>query len=159
MLVSCHSRSNKSISLPPGRRPALGGLQADLVAGAARAPRRCSPPVDLGEDEKRCVIAADIPEIDPSPIGVRMDKSVLGIRAAQEISARAGAAARGKSPQPFGKSTRVERARGSFQRQFSLRQRADAEGITAIGAHRVREISLPKKALAAPRRITINSGH
>jgi HSP20 family protein len=58
-----------------------------------------------------------------------------------------------------GKFTRVERARGAFHRRFALPDSADAEGITANGKLGVLEIVIPKKALATPRRITINTGH
>ncbi len=107
------------------------------------------PRVDIREDEQRFVILADIPGVDPAQIEVNMDKGVLTIKGERDA---------GLGGQD-GKFTRVERARGAFHRRFALPDSADAEGITAHGKLGVLEIVIPKKALEAPRRITINSGH
>lgn len=107
------------------------------------------PRVDIHEDDKQFVILADIPGIDPAQIEVSMEKGVLSIkgdRVAETI-------------EPQGKFTRVERARGSFHRQFALPDSADAQAIVANGKLGVLEIVIPKKALATPRRITINANH
>jgi len=85
---------------------------------------------------------------------VSMDKGVLSINGARE-SGSGGTASDGQAA----RFTRVERVQGKFQRRFSLPESADAEGITATGSHGVLEITIPKKALPTPRRITINSGH
>ena len=49
----------------------------------------------------------------------------------------------------------IERSYGAFYRRFALPDTADAEGISAQGKNGVLEISIPKKAEAAPRRIEI----
>jgi HSP20 family protein len=105
-----------------------------------------APRVDIREEDQRFVILADIPGVDPAQIEVSMDKSVLTIKGERVAAA-----------EQDGKFTRVERARGVFHRRFSLPESADAEGITATGKLGVLEISIPKKALATPRRITINA--
>jgi HSP20 family protein len=78
-----------------------------------------------------------------------MDKGVLSIKGERSAG----------DAEPQGKFTRVERSRGSFQRQFALPDSADAEAIVANGKLGVLEIVIPKKALATPRRITINASH
>ncbi|MHB1056599.1 MAG: Hsp20/alpha crystallin family protein [Rhodanobacter sp.] len=108
-----------------------------------------APRVDIREDERRFVILADIPGVDPAQIEVSMDKGILAIK-----GERAAVTA-----EPNGKFTRVERARGTFHRRFALPDSADAEGITATGKFGVLEIVIPKKAQATPRRITINASH
>lgn len=108
-----------------------------------------APRVDIREDEQRFVILADIPGVDPAQIEVSMDKGILTIKGERDA---------GNSAQE-GKFTRIERARGAFHRRFALPDSADAEGITANGKFGVLEIVIPKKALATPRRITINTGH
>lgn len=107
------------------------------------------PRVDIREDEQQFVILADIPGVDPSQIEVSMDKGVLSIKGE-----------RGVEPGTLsGNVTRLERASGTFHRQFSLPDSADAEGIVANGKFGVLEIVIPKKAQATPRRITINTSH
>ena len=104
-----------------------------------------SPRVDVREEENRYVILADVPGIDPKEIEISMDKGVLtikGERKAENVSENA-------------KVTRVERSSGGFKRSFTLPDSVDAEAITAAGKHGVLEISIPKKAQAAPRKIEI----
>ena len=105
------------------------------------------PRVDIKEEPKRFVIAADIPGVDPKDIEIHMDKGVLTLKGERSAETRS----------EDGKFTRVERVHGSFHRRFALPDTADAEQISASGKHGVLEIVIPKKADAAPRRIAINS--
>lgn len=104
-----------------------------------------APPVDIVEEEKRFVILADIPGVDPAKIEVSMDKGILTIKG--ERSADSDAT----------RFTRQERAHGTFHRRFSLPDSADAEGITANGKFGVLAVSIPKRAETTPRRININT--
>ena len=104
-----------------------------------------TPRVDIKEEEKRFVILADIPGVDPKNIEISMDKGILSIKG--ERSA--------ESHSESGKLTRVERTHGVFYRRFALPDSADAEGITAEGKHGVLEIAIPKKPETTPRRIEI----
>ncbi|MDQ6647524.1 MAG: Hsp20/alpha crystallin family protein [Pseudomonadota bacterium] len=135
---------------PADVRQALDQLfqQNELPASTAND-TRWSPRVDIREDEQRFVIEADIPGVDPAQIEVSMDKGVLSIKGERGV---------GESSSQ-GKFSRLERARGSFHRHFSLPDSADAEGIVANGKLGVLEIVIPKKAQATPRRITINASH
>lgn len=108
-----------------------------------------APRVDIREDDKRFVILADIPGVDPAQIEVSMDKGILAIKGEREPGNFEGE----------GKFTRVERSRGVFHRRFALPDSADADGIEANGKQGVLEIVIPKKAQATPRRITINTSH
>jgi HSP20 family protein len=51
---------------------------------------------------------------------------------------------------------RVERARGSFYRRFSLPDTADEARIEAHGKDGVLQIVIPKREVAKPRKIQIN---
>jgi len=108
-----------------------------------------APQVDIKEEEKRFVIFADVPGVDPASIEVSMDKGILTIKGERAV----------EGGEPQGRFTRQERQHGIFHRRFSLPDSADAEGITASGKHGVLEISIPKKAEASPRRITIDTSH
>jgi HSP20 family protein len=105
-----------------------------------------TPRVDVREEAERFVILADLPGVDPATIEVQMDKNVLSLKGERTAEALADDA----------KATRVERAHGRFDRRFVLPDSADADGISASGKHGVLEITIPKKAQSAPRRIAIN---
>jgi len=104
-----------------------------------------SPRVDVREEEARYVIFADVPGIEPKDIEISMDKGVLSIKGERKSETQA----------ENSKVTRVERTHGSFKRSFTLPDSVDADAITAAGKHGVLEISIPKKAQAAPRKIEI----
>jgi HSP20 family protein len=104
-----------------------------------------APRVDIKEEDKRFVIQADIPGVDPNNIEINMDKGVLSIKGERKAEAQ----------DDNGKVTRVERLHGVFHRRFALPDSADAEGITATGKHGVLEIAIPKKPETTPRRISV----
>ena len=104
-----------------------------------------TPRVDIKEEEKRFVILADIPGVDPKDIDVSMDKGILSIKGERSAEAKT----------ENGKLTRIERSHGMFYRRFALPDSADAENISATGKHGVLEIVIPKKPETTPRRIEI----
>jgi Molecular chaperone (small heat shock protein) len=105
-----------------------------------------TPRVDIKEEDKRFVILADIPGVDPKDIDISMDKGILAIRGERKS----------ESKEQNGKVTRVERSYGAFYRRFALPDSADADGISATGKLGVLEISIPKKPETTPRRISIS---
>ena len=112
---------------------------------ACAAAAQWAPRVDIREEDKRFVILADIPGVDPKDIEVSMDKGVLSIRGDRKS----------ETHEEGNAFKRVERSHGAFRRSFALPDSADAEGIAASGKHGVLEISIPKKAELAPRKIAI----
>ncbi len=106
-----------------------------------------APRVDIREEDKRFVILADIPGVDPQEIEISMDKGILSLKGERKA----------EQVEQNGKLTRVERSYGSFYRRFALPDSADAESISASGKNGVLEISIPKKPETTPRRITINA--
>ena len=113
----------------------------------AEAPAQAwTPRVDVREEAAQFVILADLPGIDPADIEIQMEKNVLALKGERKAEVSGEDA----------KATRVERQHGRFDRRFVLPEGADADGIRAAGKHGVLEITIPKKAQAAPRRITIN---
>ena len=104
-----------------------------------------TPRVDVKEEDKRFLILADIPGVDPKDIDVSMDKGILTIRGERKS----------ENKEQNGKLTRVERSYGAFYRRFALPDSADADGISANGRHGVLEISIPKKPETTPRRISV----
>lgn len=104
-----------------------------------------TPRVDIKEEDKRFVILADVPGVDPADIEVQMDKGILSIKGER------------KKDEGEGKLSRIERQHGVFYRRFALPDSADAEGITASGKNGVLEVSIPKRPETSPRRIAINT--
>ena len=110
-------------------------------------PSQWHPRVEIKEEPKRFVIAADIPGVDPKDIEVHMEKGVLTIRGERSAEQKTEEA----------NFTRIERTHGVFHRRFALPDTADAEKISASGAHGVLEIVIPKKPETTARRIAVNS--
>ncbi len=107
------------------------------------------PRVDIKEEAKRFVIAADIPGVDPKDIEIHMEKGVLTIKGERNAETKTEEV----------NFTRVERTHGCFHRRFALPDTADAEKISATGAHGVLEIVIPKKPETTARRISINNSN
>jgi HSP20 family protein len=105
-----------------------------------------TPRVDIKEEDARFAIFADIPGVDPKDIEITMEKGILSIKGERKLEAT----------EQNGKLTRAERSHGSFYRRFALPDSANAEGIQATGKNGVLEISIPKRAETAPRRINVN---
>jgi HSP20 family protein len=105
------------------------------------------PHVDVREEAERFVVAADLPGVDGKDIEITADKGVLTIRG--ERRSEKNSASDGYE--------RIERARGTFLRRFSLPESADAEAIKATHANGVLEISIPKRAQEQPRKITVQA--
>ena len=115
------------------------GDQSDVVTS------EWAPRVDIREEDKRFVIEADIPGVDPKAIEINMDKGVLSIRGERKTEHKV----------EEGKYTRVERAHGVFHRRFALPDSANPDGIRATGKHGALEIEIPKRPETTPRKIEI----
>jgi HSP20 family protein len=114
--------------------------------GSSAATSQWTPRVDIKEEDKRFVILADIPGVDPNAIEISMDKGILSIKGERKTDVSVEAS----------KLTRGERSYGAFYRSFALPDSADADGVSAAGKLGVLEISIPKKPETTPRRISIN---
>ena len=105
------------------------------------------PRVDIKEEDKRFVIMADIPGVDPKDIEVTMENGMLSIkgeRTSENTDEGAG-------------YKRIERTRGSFYRRFSMPDTADADKISAHGRHGVLEIVIPKHERVQARKISVKA--
>ncbi len=124
---------------------AIGEFPA-RVRDASAVPSAWAPAVDIREEADRFVIAADVPGVDPESIEVTTEKNVLTIKGERTVE---------KRDEDEGRFRRVERLHGTFHRRFTLPESADAERISAQGKHGVLEVTIPKKAQVAPRRIEV----
>ncbi len=126
------NRLFESRGLAPGREQE--GTVADWV-----------PAVDIREEADRFVILADVPGVDPKDIEITMDNGVLTIKGERETA----------SEEEREGYRRIERARGTFMRRFTLPDTADAEHISARSRNGVLEIVIPKHERVQPRKITV----
>lgn len=123
----------------------LGGSGLDNGDRSRVVTGQWVPAVDIREDTDHYVIQADIPGVDPKDIEVTMENGVLSIRGERKFEDR----------QEGEGYSRVERARGTFYRRFSMPDSADADKISAQGKNGVLEINIPKKETVQPRRIQV----
>jgi HSP20 family protein len=103
------------------------------------------PAVDIKEETQQFVIEADIPGVEPKDIEISMENGVLTLKGDRQSITQ-------NDSQNY---KRVERTYGSFYRRFSLPDTADPEKVTASGKNGVLQITLPKRELAQPRKITV----
>jgi len=134
-------RLNRELNRAGWLEPAEAEDSSDVVVSHWR------PAVDIKEEPERFVILADLPGVDPKDIDITMENGVLtlkGERSTEKTEEREG-------------YKRVERARGTFYRRFSLPDTADADRIEARSKDGVLEIVLPKHAKVQPKRISVSS--
>ena len=107
-----------------------------------------APSVDIYETEHELVIKADIPEVDPKDLDIRVENNILTIRGERKFEKKV-------SEENY---LRVERAYGSFARSFTLANTVNSEAIKADYQNGVLTLSIPKKEEAKPKQIKVNVG-
>ena len=136
----------------PGRYDPFGELMQEVLKGtfarsvsSAGAEPVLRVRVDVYERNGDYVVLADLPGVKKEDIQVQ----VVG----EEVSISAEA-----RKEPTGEGERAvhsERTSGKFARSFRLPEEIDNERVAAKFAHGVLELTLPKRAPAASRKITI----
>lgn len=105
-----------------------------------------APAVDIKEEDKRFLVKADIPGVEPEDIEVHMENGILtisGKREAEHEEEKEG-------------YKRIERSYGSFLRRFTLPETADPDNIKAKSKNGSLEVVVAKReAPALSRRITV----
>jgi len=113
------------------------------------ANRPWSPAVDIYETENELVLKADLPDVEPQDVNVRVENLTLTISGERK----------------FDKSTnekgfhRIERSYGNFTRSFAVPNTFDTENIGASFKNGVLTVKLPKKEAAKPRQIKIETAN
>ena len=107
-----------------------------------------APAVDIYETEHELVVKADLPEVDPKELDIRVENNLLTIRGERKFEKRLNEE----------NYLRVERAYGSFSRSFSLANTVNAEAINAGYQNGVLTLSLPKREEAKPKQIKVTVG-
>src|SRR5271165_1893235 len=110
-----------------------------------RATRPWSPAVDIYETENELVLKADVPEVDPKDIDVRVENQTLTISGERKFDQTT-------TEKGF---HRIERSYGNFVRSFAVPNTFDTEHINAGFKNGVLTVALPKKEAAKPRQVKI----
>lgn len=107
-----------------------------------------APAVDIYEAEHELVVKADLPDIKPEELDVRVENNILTIRGERKFEKKVDEE----------NYLRVERAYGSFARSFSLANTVNTEAIKADYKDGVLTLSIPKREGAKPKQIKVNVG-
>ena len=105
-----------------------------------------APAVDIYETEHELVVKADIPEIKPEELDIRVENNILTIRGERKFEKKV-------SEDNY---LRVERTYGSFARSFSLANTVNSEAIKADYKNGVLTLNIPKREEAKPKQIKVN---
>ena len=106
------------------------------------------PAVDILENEHELVVKADLPDIKPEELDIRVENNILTIRGERKFEK--------KSEEK--NYLRVERSYGSFARSFSLANTVNTEAIKADYKDGVLALSIPKREEAKPKQIKVSVG-
>jgi len=104
-----------------------------------------APAVDIFETEQSLVVKADLPDIQPEDLDIRVDNNILTIRGERKFEKKVDG----------NNYLRVERAYGSFSRSFSLANTVNTEAIQADYKNGVLTLNIPKREEAKPKQIKV----
>ncbi|HXX13605.1 MAG TPA: Hsp20/alpha crystallin family protein [Candidatus Eremiobacteraceae bacterium] len=104
-----------------------------------------APAVDIYETEHNLVVKADLPDIKPEELDIRVENNILTIRGERKFEKKVD----------DNNYLRVERAYGSFSRSFSLANSVNTEAIQADYQNGVLTLNMPKREEAKPKQIKV----
>ena len=108
-----------------------------------------APAVDIFETEHELIVKADLPDVKPEDLDIRVENNVLTIRGERKFEKKV----------TEDKYLRVERSYGSFSRSFSLANTVNTEAIKADYKDGVLTLSIPKREEAKPKQIKVQVGN
>jgi len=105
-----------------------------------------APAVDIYETELELVVKADLPEVDPKDLEIRVENNILTIRGERKFEKKVNE----------DNYLRVERAYGSFARSFTLANTVNSDAIKADYQNGALTLTIPKREEAKPKQIKVN---
>ena len=105
-----------------------------------------APAVDIFETEHQLVVKADLPDVNPQDLDIRVENNILTIRGERKFENEVNEE----------NYLRVERSYGSFSRSFSLANSVKSDAIKADYQNGVLTLSIPKRVEAKPKQIKVN---
>src|SRR3982074_727813 len=94
-----------------------------------------APAVDIYETENELVVKADLPEVHPQDLDIRVENNILTIRGERKFENKVNEE----------NYLRVERAYGSFSRSFTLANTVNSEAIKDDYQNGVPTLIIPKQ--------------
>ena len=107
-----------------------------------------APAVDIFENEQELVVKADLPDVKPEELDIRVENNILAIRGERKFEKKVDEK----------NYLRVERSYGSFARSFSLANTVNSEAIKADYKDGVLTLTIPKREEAKPKQIKVSVG-
>jgi len=107
-----------------------------------------APAVDIFESEHELIVKADLPDVKPEELDIRVENNILTIRGERKFEKKVDEK----------NYLRVERSYGSFARSFSLANTVNSEAIKADYKDGVLTLTIPKREEAKPKQIRVNVG-
>jgi HSP20 family protein len=107
-----------------------------------------APAVDIYETEHELVVKADLPDVSPQDLDIRVENNILTIRGERKFENKVNEE----------NYLRVERSYGAFSRSFSLANSVKSEAIKADYQNGVLTLSIPKREEAKPKQIKVSVG-
>jgi HSP20 family protein len=104
-----------------------------------------TPACDIFEDGEALSLRFELAGVDPKDVDIRFENGVLTLRGERKL----------EKEEQKDAYHRIELSYGAFTRSFSLPTAVDAEKIRADSKNGVLTVTLPKKAEAKPRAITV----
>jgi len=111
------------------------------------ANRPWAPSVDIYETENNLVFKADVPDVDPANIDVRVENQTLTIAGERKFESDSNS-------QGY---HRIERSYGNFVRSFAVPNAFDTDNINAAYKNGVLTVTLNKKEAAKPRQVKVQT--
>ena len=107
-----------------------------------------APAVDIFENEHELVVKADLPDVKPEELDIRVENNILTIRGERKFEKKVDEK----------NYLRVERSYGSFVRSFALANTVNSEAIKADYKDGVLTLTIPKREEAKPKQIKVSVG-
>jgi len=105
-------------------------------------------PWTIFENEHELVVKADLPDVKPEDLDIRVENNILTIRGERKFEKKVDEK----------NYLRVERSYGSFSRSFSLANTVNSEAIKADYKDGVLTLTIPRREEAKPKQIKVNVG-
>lgn len=118
--------------------------------------RMVTPKVDVTQSKDSYILEMDLPGRSENDVNLELDQNVLTISSVKETNEEMNLDKKDDSSDES-KWIIKERHTSSFSRRFTLPDDIDSENVKATFKNGVLNITIPRKALAAPKRIAITA--
>lgn len=118
--------------------------------------RMVTPKVDVTQSKDSYILEMDLPGRSENDVNLELDQNVLTISSVKETNEEKNLDKKDDSSDES-KWIIKERHTSSFSRRFTLPDDIDSENVKATFKNGVLNITIPRKALQAPKRIAITA--